>query len=114
MMICQPEKETLFLQAFKEVPPFLKVLTKTDLSPVNGLGNTPEQFVKREQFSCKYIKPWIQNKDVTLHHKAEDVLAKLILLTFTFLFFIVMMNVLNALAIGDTEVKNLESKDRKR
>ena len=70
--------------------------------------------MKREQFSCKYIKPWIHNKDVTLHHKAEDVLAKLILLTFTFLFFIVMMNVLNALAIGDTEVKNLESKDRKR
>ena len=44
------------------------------------------------------------NMDITYHTKAEDGLSKFILLIFIFLFVIVMMNVLNAFAIGDIQV----------
>ena len=40
-----------------------------------------------------------------MNMKASDVLSKLILVVFIFLFVIVMMNVLNAFAIGDIQVK---------
>ena len=64
--------------------------------------------------NLKYIYPWIRqirNHSVSYNqswaeHKAEDVLSKLILLTFIFLFVIVMMNVLNAFAIGDIQVQH--------
>ena len=49
--------------------------------------------------SVSYNQRWTE-------HHAEDVLSKLILLTFIFLFVIVMMNVLNAFAIGDIQVNN--------
>ena len=42
--------------------------------------------------------------DTSYHTKAEDGLSKFILLIFIFLFVIVMMNVLNAFAIGDIQV----------
>ena len=47
------------------------------------------------------------NMDITYHTKAEDGLSKFILLIFIFLFVIVMMNVLNAFAIGDIQVNIL-------
>ena len=46
----------------------------------------------------------LKDLDITYHTKAEEGLSKFILLIFIFLFVIVMMNVLNAFAIGDIQV----------
>ena len=55
---------------------------------------------------------WINNeKDgdekISTALKTEDVLAKFIVLVFIFLFVIVLMNLLNAIAIGDIQVCNI-------
>ena len=52
---------------------------------------------------------WISKKDdgdekISTALKTEDVLGKFILLVFIFLFVIVLMNLLNAIAIGDIQV----------
>ena len=55
---------------------------------------------------------WISKKDdgdekISTALKTEDVLAKFIVLVFIFLFVIVLMNLLNAIAIGDIQVCNI-------
>ena len=54
-------------------------------------------------------KEWINNEEdgdekINTALKTEDVLGKFILLMFIFLFVIVLMNLLNAIAIGDIQV----------
>ena len=54
-------------------------------------------------------KKWINNEEdgdekINTALKTEDVLGKFILLVFIFLFVIVLMNLLNAIAIGDIQV----------
>ena len=57
-------------------------------------------------------KEWINNEEdgdekINAALKTEDVLGKFILLMFIFLFVIVLMNLLNAIAIGDIQVCNI-------
>ena len=44
-------------------------------------------------------------KDATYHQKAEILLGQLIFVAFVFLFAVVVMNLLNAFAIGDIQVR---------
>ena len=53
---------------------------------------------------------WISKRDKngdTIHLKLEDWMAKFILLVFIFLFVVVVMNLMNAVAIVDIQVNNL-------
>ena len=52
--------------------------------------------------------PFAADVGNSMNMKASDVLSKLILVVFIFLFVIVMMNVLNAFAIGDIQVNITE------
>ena len=47
----------------------------------------------------------LYNSDSTYHQKAEILLGQLIFVAFVFLFSVVVMNLLNAFAIGDIQVK---------
>ena len=50
---------------------------------------------------------WISDKDGNIiHTKIEDWMAKFILLVFIFLFVVVVMNLMNAVAIVDIQVNN--------
>ena len=50
---------------------------------------------------------WVSDKDGNvIHTKIEDWMAKFILLVFIFLFVIVVMNLMNAVAIVDIQVNN--------
>ena len=68
---------------------------------VENFDFAPETKIKKDNLSS------IMDLDITYHTKAEDGLSKIILLIFIFLFVIVMMNVLNAFAIGDIQVNIL-------
>ena len=50
---------------------------------------------------------WVSDKDGNvIHTKIEDWMAKFILLVFIFLFVVVVMNLMNAVAIVDIQVNN--------
>ena len=49
----------------------------------------------------------LYSNDATYHQKAEILLGQLIFVAFVFLFAVVVMNLLNAFAIGDIQVKKL-------
>jgi len=55
---------------------------------------------------------WTSKKNTTedkiIHIKIEDSMAKFILLVFIFLFVVVVMNLMNAVAIVDIQVNNLK------
>ena len=51
--------------------------------------------------------------EVTYNHKAEVILGQLIFATFVFLFAVVVMNLLNAFAIGDIQVKQFSGLHRR-
>ena len=53
------------------------------------------------------------NEEVTYNHKAEVILGQLIFATFVFLFAVVVMNLLNAFAIGDIQVKQFSGLHRR-
>ena len=48
-----------------------------------------------------------EQQDDDLHQKFELILGKLIILAFLFLFVIVLMNLLNAVALGDVQVTHI-------
>ena len=50
--------------------------------------------------------------EVTYNHKAEVILGQLIFAAFVFLFAVVVMNLLNAFAIGDIQVKQFSGLQR--
>ena len=54
--------------------------------------------------NCLYSKMEDGDEKISTSLKTEDVLAKFIVLVFIFLFVIVLMNLLNAIAIGDIQV----------
>ena len=54
--------------------------------------------------NCLYSKMEDRDEKINAALKTEDVLGKFILLVFIFLFVIVLMNLLNAIAIGDIQV----------
>ena len=51
--------------------------------------------------------------NLTYNHKAEVILGSLIFAAFVFLFAVVVMNLLNAFAIGDIQVKTLAKESSK-
>ena len=64
----------------------------TDVETLNGRANPP---------------------NLTYNHKAEVILGSLIFAAFVFLFAVVVMNLLNAFAIGDNQVKTLAKESQK-
>ena len=55
----------------------------------------------------------VLSSDVSYHTKTQIVLAQIIFVAFVFLFAVVVMNLLNAFAIGDIQVKhNVKNKSQ--
>ena len=54
----------------------------------------------------------VLSSDVSYHTKTQIVLAQIIFVAFVFLFAVVVMNLLNAFAIGDIQVKHIVTKHR--
>ena len=55
----------------------------------------------------------VLGSDVSYHTKTQIVLAQIIFVAFVFLFAVVVMNLLNAFAIGDIQVKTLAKESQK-